>query len=250
MICAGALTKLGLKMVEFPLDPPLAKMLITGASLGCGAEVLTIVSMLSAPSIFYRPSARQEAADAAHEKFFVPESDHLTLLNVYLQWKSNGYRDKWAMQHFLQPKALRKAKEVREQLREIMEQQKLALASVDMEWDLVRKAICSAYFHNAAKMKGIGEYSNARTGMPCHLHPSSALYGMGVSPDYIVYHELVYTHKEYMNNVTAVDPEWLAELGPMFFAIKVRFPSVCDPALSPTPTGASPTLVRWWCVDA
>ena len=43
----------------------------------------------------------------------MPESDHLTLLNVYLQWKTNGYRDKWAMQHFLQPKALRKAKEVR-----------------------------------------------------------------------------------------------------------------------------------------
>jgi hypothetical protein len=88
-------------------------MLITGAKLGCGDEVLTIVSMLSAPAIFYRPTARQEAADTAHEKFFVPESDHLTLLNVYLQWKSHGYRDKWAMQHYLQPKALRKAKEVR-----------------------------------------------------------------------------------------------------------------------------------------
>lgn len=110
---------------------------------------------------------------------------------------------------------------MREQLKEIMEQQKLRLDSVAMEWDVVRKAICSAYFHNAAKMKGIGEYSNCRTGMPCHLHPSSALYGMGVSPDYIVYHELVYTHKEYMNNVTAVEPEWLAELGPMFFSIKV-----------------------------
>jgi pre-mRNA-splicing factor ATP-dependent RNA helicase DHX38/PRP16 len=111
--CAGGLTKLGQKMVEFPLDPALAKMLITGASLGCGAEVLTIVSMLSAPAIFYRPTARQEASDSAHEKFFVPESDHLTLLNVYGQWKVNGYRDRWAMQHFLQPKALRKAKEVR-----------------------------------------------------------------------------------------------------------------------------------------
>lgn len=111
-----------------------------------------------------------------------------------------------------------------------MEQQKLPLESAASEWDVVRKAICSAYFHNAAKMKGIGEYSNARSGMPCHMHPSSALYGMGVSPDYIVYHELVYTHKEYMNNVTAVEPEWLAELGPMFFSIKVRQP-VCSGAL-------------------
>lgn len=35
----------------------------------------------------------------------------------------------------------------------------------------------------------------------------------------------VFTSKEYMQCVTAVDPEWLAELGPMFFSIKVQ-PSV------------------------
>lgn len=59
-------------------------------------------------------------------------------------------------------------------------------------------------------------------GMPCHLHPSSALYGLGYTPDYVVYHELVFTSKEYMQCVSAVEPEWLAELGPMFFSIKVR----------------------------
>ena len=84
----------------------------------------------------------------------------------------------------------------------------------------VRKAICSAYFQNAGKMKTVGEYVNMRNGMPCHLHPSPALFGMGVQPEYIVYHELVMTSKEYMQCVTAVDPEWLAELGPMFFSIK------------------------------
>ena len=56
--------------------------------------------------------------------------------------------------------------------------------------------------------------------MPCHLHPTSALYGLGYTPDYICYHELVMTSKEYMQCVTAVEPEWLAELGPVFFSIK------------------------------
>ena len=59
-----------------------------------------------------------------------------------------------------------------------------------------------------------------RNGMPCHLHPSSALFGMGVQPDYVVYHELVMTSKEYMQCVTAVEPQWLADAGPMFFSIK------------------------------
>lgn len=40
------------------------------------------------------------------------------------------------------------------------------------------QAICSAYFHHAAKFKGIGEYVNCRTAIPCHLHPTSALYGL------------------------------------------------------------------------
>jgi hypothetical protein len=48
--------------------------------------------MLSVPPVFFRPPERAEESDAAREKFFVPESDHLTLLHVYNQWKNNGYR--------------------------------------------------------------------------------------------------------------------------------------------------------------
>jgi len=66
----GNLTPLGRKMVEFPLDPPLSKMLIVSEDLGCSAEILTIVSMLSVPTVFFRPKDKQEESDAAREKFF------------------------------------------------------------------------------------------------------------------------------------------------------------------------------------
>ncbi|KAG2645583.1 hypothetical protein PVAP13_2KG431815 [Panicum virgatum] len=224
----GGLTEIGWKMVEFPLDPTLAKMLLMGEQLDCLDEVLTIVSMLSVPSVFFRPKDRAEESDAAREKFFVPESDHLTLLNVYLQWKSNQYRGDWCNDHFLHVKGLRKAREVRSQLLDILKTLKIPLTSCHMEWDVVRKAICSAYFHNSARLKGVGEYVNCRNGMPCHLHPSSALYGLGYTPDYVVYHELVLTTKEYMQCVTAVDPQWLAEMGPMFFSVKETDTSLLD----------------------
>ncbi|KAL7305956.1 hypothetical protein TKK_0001429 [Trichogramma kaykai] len=216
----GQLTTLGRQMAEFPLDPPQCQMLIVASNLGCTAEILIIVSMLSVPSIFYRPKGREEDSDSAREKFQVPESDHLTYLNVYNQWKSNGYSSSWCTEHFIHAKAMRKVREVRQQLEEIMKQQKMDIASCGTEWDIVRKCICSAYFHQAARLKGIGEYVNCRTGMPCHLHPTSALFGMGFTPDYVVYHELVMTSKEYMQCVTAVDGYWLAELGPMFFSVK------------------------------
>lgn len=101
--------------------------------------------------------------------------------------------------------------------------QRMSLSSCGSDWDVVRKCICAAYFHQAARLKvshqklelvfalynnnnirvimcgvflqGIGEYVNVRTGMPCHLHPTSSLFGMGYTPDYIVYHELVMTTK-------------------------------------------------------
>ncbi|XP_060796794.1 pre-mRNA-splicing factor ATP-dependent RNA helicase PRP16 isoform X1 [Neoarius graeffei] len=216
----GALTPTGRLMVEFPLDPALSKMLIVSCDMGCSADILIIVSMLSVPTIFYRPKGREEESDQVREKFAVPESDHLTYLNVFLQWKNNNYSSIWCNEHFIHTKAMRKVREVRAQLKDIMVQQKMNLTSCGSDWDVIRKCICAAYFHQAAKLKGIGEYVNVRTGMPCHLHPTSSLFGMGYTPDYITYHELVMTTKEYMQCVTAVDGEWLAELGPMFYSIK------------------------------
>ncbi|XP_065674723.1 pre-mRNA-splicing factor ATP-dependent RNA helicase PRP16 isoform X2 [Hydra vulgaris] len=216
----GSLTKSGRQMVEFPLDPALSKMLIVSSEMDCADEILTIVSMLSVPSIFSRPRGREEESDTAREKFQVPESDHLSYLHVYQQWKANGYSGTWCKEHFIHPKAMKKVREVRSQLKDIMKTLKMTISSCAFNHDLVRKTICSAYFHQSARLKGIGEYANLRNGMPCNLHPSSALYGMGYSPDYVVYHELIMTSREFMQCVTAVDGEWLAELGPMFFSIK------------------------------
>ena len=222
----GSLTVLGKKMVEFPLDPPLSKMLLEAERYRCTADILTIVSMLSVPSVFYRPKDRESEADSSREKFFVPESDHLTLLNVYNQWKNNGFRGDWATSNYIHIKALRKVREVRAQLVDIMKSLSIPEMSCGTNWDVVRKVIASGYFHNSAKMKSIGEYVNMRTGIPCILHPSSALFSLGYSPDYIVYHELTMTSREYMQYVTAVDPYWLAELGPMFFSTKENFQEI------------------------
>lgn len=44
-------------------------------------------------------------------------------------------------------------REVRSQLKDIMVQQKMDLASCGSDWDIIRKCICAAYFHQAAKLK-------------------------------------------------------------------------------------------------
>ncbi|KAE8124941.1 hypothetical protein FH972_019780 [Carpinus fangiana] len=55
----GLLTKLVRKMAEFPLDPPLSKMLLASVDLGCSDEILTIIAMIQTGNVFYRPREKQ-----------------------------------------------------------------------------------------------------------------------------------------------------------------------------------------------
>ena len=221
---AGDLTETGKEMSKFPLDPSLSKMIISGQSLGCVDEMISIVSMLTVPSIFYRPKERSEEADAVREKFLVPESDHLTYLNVYEQYCRNNKSTQWCVRHFIHGKAMKKVDEIRSQIVDIVKSADRknisSCGGMSGDIDLVRKAVGISYFHNVGKLRGIGEYINMLTSVPCHLHPTSALYGLGHTPEYIVYHEVVKTTKEYMQCVTAIDPEWLGEDGVKFFTLK------------------------------
>jgi pre-mRNA-splicing factor ATP-dependent RNA helicase DHX38/PRP16 len=47
---------------------------------------------------------------------------------------------------------MRKVREVRQQLKDIMDSQKLDVKPCG-NWDIVRKCICAAYFHQAARLK-------------------------------------------------------------------------------------------------
>lgn len=48
------------------------------------------------------------------------------------------FRDDWSMRHFLHPKLLRKAREVRVQLEDIMKFQKMEIISAGTDFDLIR----------------------------------------------------------------------------------------------------------------
>lgn len=37
------------------------------------------------------------------------------------------------------------------------------------------------------------------------------------NPDWLIYHELVFTSKEYMRTVCEIKPEWLIEIAPHYF---------------------------------
>lgn len=217
----GNMTKLGESMAKIPLQPSLSKILLMASQCGCSEEMLTIVSMLSVPQVFYRPKEREKESDLARSRFFVPESDHLTLLNVYSQWKSNKYSVKWCRTHFLMYKSLSRARDIKGQLIKVMERCNIPISSSGRDWDIIRRCICNGFAHQAAKRSGLGKYMHLKTGMKIDLHPTSALFGLGDLPEYVVYNELLMTTKEYMCCVTAVDPLWLMDAASLLYDIKM-----------------------------
>lgn len=117
----GLLTRLGRKMAEFPLEPQLSKMLIQSVDLGCSEEILTIVAMLTAQNVFYRPKEKQAQADQKKAKFHQPEGDHLTLLTVYNGWKGSKFSNAWCFDNYIQSRSMKRAQDVRKQLLGIMD---------------------------------------------------------------------------------------------------------------------------------
>ncbi|WFD38003.1 RNA helicase [Malassezia japonica] len=212
----GLLTRLGRKMADFPMDPMMAKMLITSVDMGCSEELLSIVAMLSIQNVFYRPKDKQAQADQKRAKFFQPEGDHLTLLTVYNGWAANHFSMPWCIDNFVQGRALRRAQDVRKQLVGIMDRYHHDILTCGKDYNSVRRAICSGYFRNAAKKDpNEGYKALAESGGNIYLHPSSSLFSR--PSEYVVYHEVVMTTKEYMREVTAIEPKWLVEVAPRFF---------------------------------
>ena len=211
----GLLTRLGRKMAEFPLEPQLAKVLLTSVDLGCSEEILTIVAMLSVESVFYRPKEKAAQADQRKARFHQPEGDHLTLLAVYEGWKAAKFSNAWCYENFVQARGMKRAQDVRKQLLGIMDRYKLDVVSAGRNFKRVCQAIASGFFMNASKKDPTEGYRTLVEGQPVYIHPASALFQQ--NPEWVLYHELVLTTKEYMRGVMAVDPKWLVELAPRFF---------------------------------
>jgi pre-mRNA-splicing factor ATP-dependent RNA helicase DHX15/PRP43 len=116
----GELTRIGSLMSEFPLDPTLAKVLITAEKFKCVNEAATIVAMLNVPNVFLRPKECVAEADAAKARFSHEDGDHLTLLNLYNAFKIKKENPDWCYDHFINFRGMKAANDIREQLLSIM----------------------------------------------------------------------------------------------------------------------------------
>ncbi|KAJ2554509.1 DEAH-box ATP-dependent RNA helicase prp43 [Coemansia sp. RSA 1933] len=212
------LTPLGHTISEFPIDPQLAKMIISAVQYGCTNEVLSIAALLSVPNVFLRPREAQRAADLAKAEFAHMDGDHMTLLNVYHAYKSCTEPTKWCWDNFLQYRSLKSADNIREQLRRVALKNDVPMLSNDFSnpqyYPNIRKAMTSGYFMQVAHLERNGQYLTVKDNQIVLMHPSSVLER---KPEWVVYNEFVLTKRHYIRTVTEIKPEWLLEIAPHYY---------------------------------
>ena len=235
-----SLTPLGRKMAILPVEPIYGIILINSLKKEFDPvfnDIVSIVSLLQSDNILYTPSLQKEKIEKIREKFINPISDHLTLLNIFYNYKESSNKGVFCKEHFLNDKALSKANDIYLQLlkylkkikldelnenKEKLEEEKMDKINAflnlveknknientnEIKEELIIKCLLTGYSQNIARYNNDNIYSSIRGNMMCRLHPSSILIKkprLAKEMKYIIYNEMIITSKKYLKCCTLV----------------------------------------------
>jgi pre-mRNA-splicing factor ATP-dependent RNA helicase DHX16 len=212
----GELTQFGRNMAELPLEPQLSKTLLSSVEFNITEEMVTIAAMLTCGAIFYKPKDRQFQANTTHRFFFKENvGDHIALLTAFNEWKKNNYSLQFCFENYIQVRVMKRARDMKDQLIGMMLKMEIELLTNATDYISIQRCITAGYFMHAARVRKDKTYRTIPNQTTAYIHPSSGL--AHVSPKYVIYHELIYTTREYMRNVIEIKPIWLIESAPQLY---------------------------------
>ena len=213
---AGNLTETGQRLAKLPIDPRIGRMILAAEREHCLHEVLIIAAALSVQDPRERPLDREQAADEAHAKFLSPDSDFLTLLNLwnfYTEQKDKLSNSKLRLscrQNFLHYLRLREWEEVHRQLRALVHDMGLRENDSRPAPEAVHRALLAGLLTSVGRKGEQGEYDGVR-GLKFNIFPGSGLFKR--KPPWVVAAELVKTTKLYARTAAKIEPEWIERVG-------------------------------------
>ncbi len=218
-----ALTEKGRLMARMPLDPKISRMLLEAREEDCLREVSVIAAALSIRDPRERPPDKAEQADAMHAAFRSEDSDFLTLLNIWDRYHqvleelgSRREQRRFCRDHFLSFSRIREWVHVHDQIRAILQEQRIALGRsrrVEIGKALytgIHRSVLSGYLSNIAVLKEQNFYTAAKS-REVMVFPGSGLFGR--RRPWIVAAEMVRTSRLFARSAARIDPAWLESLG-------------------------------------
>ena len=210
---AGKLTEVGRQLAKLPTDPKLARMLIAAGEEHCLTEVAIIVSALSVQDPREKPADKMQQADAKHLVFRHPESDFLTILNIWNTFEeqkkhlSNSKLRKYCSDNFLSYIRMREWFDIHSQIMQVIKGDlKIHPNTDEAGYEKVHRALLTGLLSNIGFRHESHEYLGAR-GLKFFIFPGSGLHKL--KPKWIMAAEQVETSKVYARNVARIEPEWI-----------------------------------------
>ncbi len=213
------LTFSGRKLYQLPIDVQLGQILIKADHLGSVAECLIIVSALTIQDVRERPLEYAQAADAAHKKWQDNRSDFLSFINL---WKdlikqrkahNNSQFRKWCRQNFISFRRYIEWRDIYQQLKNKLKEQKIKLNSKPADYVAIHQAILSGFISHVGLRKetgDIGGYSGARN-RNFFVFPGSAQFNQ--KHQWIIAASIVQTTKVYGRTVAKIEQQWVEDIG-------------------------------------
>ncbi|HLT10197.1 MAG TPA: ATP-dependent RNA helicase HrpA [Micromonosporaceae bacterium] len=210
------LTSLGRRLAALPIDPRLGRMVLEAERNGCLSEVLVIAAALSIQDPRERPHDHREAAAQKHARFKDPDSDFITLLNLwnYLNAKqrelsSNQFR-KLCRTDFLNYLRVREWQDLESQLRQVTRSLGLVRNQEPAEPEKIHSALLAGLLsHIGVRDIEKREYVGARRARFA-ISPGSTLFRSNAR--WVMAAELVETSRLWARVVARIEPEWAERL--------------------------------------
>ena len=210
------LTAIGRQLAQLPVDPRLAKMLLSAVDFGSVYEVMIIVSALSIQDPRERPTDKQQASDEKHRRFADKKSDFLAFLNLwhYVQEQQkeltkNQFR-RQCQKDFLNYLRIREWQDIYQQIRLAVREMGLPINSEKAEYQQIHTALLSGLLsHIGLKEAEKQQYLGARNAHFA-IFPNSVLFKK--QPKWVMAAELVETSKLWGRMVAEIEPEWIEPL--------------------------------------
>ncbi|GJH42619.1 ATP-dependent RNA helicase HrpA [Pasteurella canis] len=210
------LTQVGRQLAQLPVDPRLAKMLLTAVKLNCLHEVMIIVSALSIQDPRERPQEKQQSADDKHRRFADKKSDFLSFLNLWQfiqtqqkELSKNQFR-RLCQKDYLNYLRIREWQDIYHQIRLTVREMGLPINSQPAEYSQIHTALLSGLLsHIGMKESEKQQYLGARNAHFA-IFPNSVLFKK--QPKWCMAAELVETSRLWGRMVADIDPEWIEPL--------------------------------------
>ncbi|MBT0726397.1 ATP-dependent RNA helicase HrpA [Rosenbergiella australiborealis] len=213
---AHRLTAIGRQLAQLPIDPRLAKMVISAQQFGCVREVMIITAALSIQDPRERPIDRQQASDEKHRRFADKESDFLAWVNLwnYVQEQQKALSGNQFRRHcksdYLNYLRIREWQDIYTQLRQVVRELGLPVNSQPAPYRELHSALLSGLLSRIGQKEvEKGEFIGARQ-TRFHLFPASSLFKK--PPKWVMVAELVETSKLWGRIAAKIEPEWIEPL--------------------------------------